>query len=106
MTMILMAINVHHLTSPSLLLPQLHAEATPVRITRGGAHGLIMHYVPKGGAPGELREVQCGLVMVATGRKPRTHALGLEVAGVEVDQEGAIKVISRSKRRALSGNPA
>lgn len=60
-----------------------------------------MHYAPKGGAPGELREVQCGLVMVATGRKPRTHALGLEAAGVEVDQEGAIKVMSGSNAKTF-----
>lgn len=36
--------------------------------------------------------VTVDLVMFATGRKPNTHGLGLENAGVELDQNGAIKV--------------
>ena len=68
---------------------QLHPECTPLRITRGGAHGLILHYTLKG-HPKE-RQLEVGVVMMATGRKPRTHALGLDAAGVAVDAEGAIR---------------
>ena len=68
----------------------MHAETTPVRITRGGAHGLVLHYKVKGSP--EEHELQCGVIMMATGRKPRTHALGLDAVGVLLDSEGAIKV--------------
>ena len=40
------------------------------------------------------------LVFMATGRKPHTSDLGLENAGVEVDQNGAIKVDKYSKTSA------
>lgn len=37
------------------------------------------------------------IVMIATGRMPRTDGLGLETAGVELDDKGAIKVDEYSK---------
>jgi len=40
------------------------------------------------------------LVFMATGRKPHTSDLGLENAGVEVDQNGAVKVDKYSKTSA------
>ncbi len=40
--------------------------------------------------------------MMATGRKPRTHSLGLEAAGVAVDGEGAIKVDEFSRTNVPS----
>ncbi|MDQ1157201.1 glutathione reductase (NADPH) [Sphingomonas sp. SORGH_AS 950] len=36
--------------------------------------------------------IEVDLVMFATGRLPNTHGLGLESAGVELDEHGAIKV--------------
>lgn len=69
--------------------PQIHGSSVPSRITRGGAHGLTLHFKGKDGAEQAL---EVGTVMMATGRKPRTHALGLEAAGVQVDDGGAIKV--------------
>lgn len=36
--------------------------------------------------------IEAGLVMYATGRHPRTEGIGLEDAGVELDEKGAIKV--------------
>jgi len=38
------------------------------------------------------REFPCDLVLYATGRRPNTAGLGLEAAGVELDDHGAIKV--------------
>lgn len=37
------------------------------------------------------------LVLIATGRKPNTEGLGLDAAGVEIDDKGAIKVDEYSK---------
>lgn len=36
--------------------------------------------------------MEVGLVMMATGRKPKTKGIGLEEAGVELSDKGAIKV--------------
>jgi len=44
---------------------------------------------------GETLEVDC--VMYAVGRDPYTQGLGLETAGVELDEKGAIKVDAYSK---------
>lgn len=41
--------------------------------------------------------VACDLVLFATGRRPHTDNLGLETAGVELDEKGAIKVDDYSK---------
>ncbi len=38
------------------------------------------------------QEISCDLVLYATGRRPNTAGLGLETAGVELDDHGAIKV--------------
>jgi glutathione reductase (NADPH) len=43
------------------------------------------------------RQVECDLVMYATGRVPHTKELGLENAGVELDDVGAVKVDAFSK---------
>jgi len=42
-------------------------------------------------------EVECDLVMAATGRSPNVHNLGLEEVGVELARNGAIKVDEFSK---------
>ena len=36
--------------------------------------------------------IACDLLMFATGRKPNSEGLGLETAGVELDERGAVKV--------------
>lgn len=43
------------------------------------------------------REHSAGLVMAATGRRPNTRDLGLEVAGVALDDAGAIRVDEYSR---------
>jgi glutathione reductase (NADPH) len=41
--------------------------------------------------------IACDTLMFATGRRPHTEGLGLEEAGVELDEKGAIKVDAYSK---------
>ncbi|MDX1483289.1 MAG: dihydrolipoyl dehydrogenase [Alphaproteobacteria bacterium] len=44
---------------------------------------------------GEQEEIKCDAVLVAIGRVPYTHGLGLEQAGVETDDRGRIKIDDR-----------
>lgn len=46
-------------------------------------------------------QIECDTLMFATGRIPNTHNLGLELAGVDLDGNGAIKVDDYSR----SSNP-
>ena len=46
------------------------------------------------------REVVASDVLVATGRTPNTHGMGLDVAGVELDHRGYIKVNDRLETTA------
>lgn len=77
---------------------QIHAGCTPLRITRNGNHGLVLHY-REGNTEHQL---ECGLVMMATGRKPRTHNLGLGALGVEMQEDGTIKVDEYSRTNVPS----
>lgn len=68
----------------------LHAGELPTSIEKVGEH----HYrvtCAKAGGGGE-RVLEVGLVMMATGRKPKSDDLGLKELGVELDSKGAIKV--------------
>jgi len=49
---------------------------------------------------GNGMEIETDVVMFATGRVPHVKALGLETAGVELDDKGAIKVDAFSKTTA------
>jgi glutathione reductase (NADPH) len=42
-------------------------------------------------------QIEAGVVLVATGRKPNTRGLGLEAAGVELAANGAVKVDAQSR---------
>ena len=55
--------------------------------------GLHVRLEPAEGGEGE--EVVVDKVLVAVGRKPRTEGLGLEKAGVKVDERGFIRVNAR-----------
>lgn len=46
------------------------------RIVKEGDHQYMLHYTDGSGA---AQSVGCGLVMMATGRKPRVDGIGLEV---------------------------
>ncbi len=63
--------------------------ALPTKIEKGGAG---YHVTLTKGAP-----IEADQVLLATGRRPNTHGLGLEKAGVTVDSLGAIKVDAYSK---------
>lgn len=47
--------------------------------------------------PGKLDPIRADVVLVATGRKPKTEGLGLEKAGVELGPKGEIPVDDHSK---------
>jgi pyruvate/2-oxoglutarate dehydrogenase complex dihydrolipoamide dehydrogenase (E3) component len=48
----------------------------------------------------EDRTIQASDVLVATGRAPNTAGIGLEFAGVELDQHGYVKVNDRLETTA------
>ncbi len=55
-----------------------------------GADGLVVTIEPAAG--GEAEERQADVVLVCIGRKPFTEGLGLETAGVKVDDRGRVEV--------------
>ena len=66
---------------------EIHAPASIVRVS-GGAQGRVVHAV----IDGEARGFAVEEVLVATGRRPNTSGMGLDAAGVELDERGAIVV--------------
>ncbi|WP_417847737.1 dihydrolipoyl dehydrogenase [Thalassoglobus sp.] len=64
---------------------QLGAKVTGVKINRKTVDVLIDGQEP----------LRCEKVLMAVGRRPNTGSLGLEEAGVEVDQRGFVKVNSQ-----------
>lgn len=52
------------------------------------------------GADVEDKEPEFGRVLVAVGRRPNTHGIGLDKAGVELDPKGFIKVNNQMKTSA------
>ncbi|QDT34501.1 dihydrolipoyl dehydrogenase [Thalassoglobus polymorphus] len=69
---------------------QLGAKVTGVKINRKTVDVLIDGQEP----------LRCEKVLMAVGRRPNTGSLGLEEAGVEVDQRGFVKVNSRYQTSA------
>ncbi len=43
-------------------------------------------------ADGKEERIECDKILVSIGRRPSTHGVGLETAGVELDERGRIKV--------------
>lgn len=71
------------------------AGCQPLRVEREGEGAFVVRYSDPSGAE---RSVRCGVVMMATGRRPRTRGIGLEDAGVEMDtKSGAVKVDAYSR---------
>jgi glutathione reductase (NADPH) len=64
---------------------RLNAEATSVARAPHGGHGLVVT-LSRG------QQVEADTVLFATGRVPNTQGLGLEAAGVKLDDKGAIAV--------------
>lgn len=74
----------------AVLIEQGAAVHTGVRITsvvREGGRRLVTFQ-----DAGEERQLRVDEVLVATGRRPNTAGLGLEEAGVELTERGAVKV--------------
>lgn len=66
---------------------EIHALARIVKVTAGEG-GRVVHAE----VDGALREFPVEQVLVATGRRPNTAGMGLEEAGVAVDERGAVVV--------------
>jgi len=67
----------------------LRVESTIDKIDKTES-GLLLHL-------SDRSTLETDLVMAATGRKPNTQNLGLEAAGVELDDKGAVKVDAYSR---------
>ena len=65
--------------------PTLHTHSVPKEITRNDDGSLTIHL--ENGS-----QLTVDTVIWAVGRKPHTHSIGLEAAGVETDQRGYIPV--------------
>ncbi|KAK9829865.1 hypothetical protein WJX72_008342 [[Myrmecia] bisecta] len=66
----------------------LHPESKPTKIEKNADSSYTVHY-EQGGKEGSM---QAGLVMFGTGRAPNTKGLGLEALGVQLNDEGAVRV--------------
>lgn len=66
---------------------EVYAPAQITGVTRQGAERVVRATVN-----GETIEVRADEVLVATGRRPNTDAIGVEAAGVELDRRGAVVV--------------
>jgi pyruvate/2-oxoglutarate dehydrogenase complex dihydrolipoamide dehydrogenase (E3) component len=62
-------------------------SAQPTRVRRDGTRVRVDVDAPKG-----KRELAASKILVAAGRRPNTDELGLEAAGIEVDEKGFIRV--------------
>jgi glutathione reductase (NADPH) len=73
---------------------QFHFGTLPTKIEKSGAALRVTL------SSGETLDID--QVLVATGRIPHTRGLGLEAAGVELDQQGAVKVDAHSRSNVPS----
>lgn len=72
-----------------------HPGKLPTRIVKNGEEDYTVFF--KSADSDQEESVNVGLVMLATGRKPRTRDIGLEAVGVQLDDKGAIKVDEHSR---------
>src|SRR5690606_5177461 len=68
---------------------KIETNANPARIEKG-ANGLTVTLE-------DGRTLECDAIMYATGRDPNTKGLGLEALGVELKENGAVKVTAQSQ---------
>ncbi|KAI8473138.1 MAG: hypothetical protein J3K34DRAFT_189860 [Monoraphidium minutum] len=73
----------------------MHAGELPTKIEKLGQD--YYRVTCRQSASGEERTIDVGLVMMATGRKPRSNVIGLEGLGVAMDGHGAVKVDDYSR---------
>ncbi|KAK9809327.1 hypothetical protein WJX73_004966 [Symbiochloris irregularis] len=69
---------------------KLQLDVTPTKIEKQSNGKLTVTVEPKEGADYTIADAD--VVLLATGRQPNTKHLGLEEAGVELDDKGGIKV--------------
>lgn len=65
----------------------VHTGVSVIRVERAGERRVVVLE-----ASGAERRIECDQVLVATGRRPNTRGLGLERAGVELTERGAVRV--------------
>ncbi len=63
------------------------SKVTDVKATKKGA---TVTFEPVKG--GDAKTIDCDVVLMSVGRRPYTDGLGLETAGVEMDERGRIKI--------------
>ena len=101
-----LGVKVHLVEMLPRLLPQMDEEVSRIverRLKRLGVKvrtGARVESVETGEATARVKisggeEVEADTVLVAVGRKPATRGLGLEKAGVKLDETGFIKVDER-----------
>ncbi len=68
--------------------------SSKVTSAKAGAKGVNLSVEPAAGAKGEksAEKMSADIVLMAVGRKPYTQGLGLDKAGVVLDEQGRIKV--------------
>jgi dihydrolipoamide dehydrogenase len=71
---------------------KVHLESRAVGMEQGGA-GIVVQVEGAKGA----HSVECDKVLVSVGRRPNTENLGLEAAGVQVDEHGLIPTDQRCR---------
>ena len=80
---------------------EVHPGVKVLRVERDGERRAVMF--ERGGTE---RRSECEQVLVATGRRPNTSGLGLDKAGVELTDRGAVKVDEfLATRTGGSGRP-
>ena len=64
-------------------------------VARAGAEVIVKWRAPGAGRDAGVQSLQCSHLLVATGRRPNTDDLGLETAGVRVNEQGYIEANER-----------
>jgi len=68
-----------------------HPGKLPTKVTPKDGGGYVVDWKASGEDGGE-GQLEVGLVMMATGREPKSKGIGLEALGVQLDKKGAIQV--------------
>ncbi len=87
-------------TDPDLinvLMRKLRRQNITVMLKAKASGGLQNGKVRVEDADGKVQEIEADKVLVAVGRRPYTEGLGLENAGVKLDEKGFIPVDSQQK---------
>jgi glutathione reductase (NADPH) len=74
----------------------IHLFTSPTKIKKDSNGKLTLTSESKDGEETSLPEVD--QILFATGRKPNTKGIGLESAGVELDEQGGVKVTNNISR--------